>query len=88
MLFANSEVFGTFKGFNESGLEFAAEIVSPYDASMLDRPQLGQFLLIELGSQEEAALVCCCINSFTMNQEAVCCGHDVDQSRCTAGARG
>lgn len=56
MLFANSQVFGTFKGFAERGLEFAAEIVTPYDASMLDRPQLGQFLLIELGSQEEAAL--------------------------------
>src|SRR5207302_1001835 len=56
MLFANSEVFGTFKGFNEKGLEFAAEIVAPYDASMLDRPQLGQFLLVELGSPEEAAL--------------------------------
>ncbi len=56
MLFADSEVFGTFKGFNEKGLEFAAEIISPYDASMLERPQLGQFLLIELGSQEEAAL--------------------------------
>lgn len=56
MLFANSQVVGTFKGFNEKGLEFAAEIVAPYDASMLDRPQLGQFLLIELGSQEDAAL--------------------------------
>jgi DNA helicase HerA-like ATPase len=56
MLFANSQVVGTFKGFNEKGLEFAAEIVAPYDASMLDRPQLGQFLLIELGSQEEASL--------------------------------
>ena len=56
MLFADSAVFGTFKGFNEKGLEFAAEIVAPYDASMLDRPQLGQLLLIELGSQEEAAL--------------------------------
>src|SRR5256712_7659580 len=56
LLFADSAVFGTFKGFNEKGLEFAAEIVSPYDATMLDRPQLGQFLLIELGSQEEAAL--------------------------------
>jgi uncharacterized protein len=56
MLFAKSHVFGTFKGFNERGLEFAAEIVAPYDADMLDRPQLGQFLLIELGSLEEAAL--------------------------------
>ncbi len=56
MLFANSEVMGTFKGFNEHGLEFAAEIIAPYNASMLERPQLGQFLLIELGSVEEAAL--------------------------------
>jgi uncharacterized protein len=56
VLFANSQLVGTFKGFNEKGLEFAAEIIAPYDASMLDRPQLGQFLLIELGSPEEAAL--------------------------------
>lgn len=56
MLFADSEVFGTFKGFNEKGLEFAAEIVAPYNADMMDRPQLGQFLLVELGSPEEAAL--------------------------------
>lgn len=56
MLFANSKLVGTFKGFNERGLEFAAEIVAPYDSSMLDRPQLGQFLLIELGSTDEAAL--------------------------------
>ncbi len=56
MLFADSQLMGTFKGFNEKGIEFAAEIIAPYDASMLDRPQLGQFLLIELGSPEEAAL--------------------------------
>lgn len=56
MLFANSELMGTFKGFNEKGLEFAAEIVAPYHSAMLDRPQLGQFLLVELGSSEEAAL--------------------------------
>jgi uncharacterized protein len=56
MLFANSQAIGTFKGFNERGLEFAAEIVAPYEASMLDHPQLGQFVLIELGSVEEAAL--------------------------------
>lgn len=56
MLFADSQLMGTFKGFNDRGLEFAAEIVAPYDASMLDRPQLGQFVLIELGSSEEASL--------------------------------
>lgn len=56
MLFAESQTMGTFKGFQERGLEFAAEIVAPYDASMQERPQLGQFVLIELGSPEEAAL--------------------------------
>ncbi len=55
-LFAQSQMMGTFKGFTERGLEFAAEIVAPYDATMLDRPQLGQFLLIELASPEEASL--------------------------------
>ena len=56
VLFAESELVGTFKGFVERGLEFSAEIVAPYDAGMLDRPQLGQFVLIELASQEEASL--------------------------------
>lgn len=55
-LFADSTLMGVFKGFAEHGLEFAAEIVCPYDASMQDRPQLGQFVLIELGSPEEASL--------------------------------
>jgi uncharacterized protein len=55
-LFAKSNVFGTFKGFSEKGFEFAAEIIAPYDSSMLERPQLGQFLLIELGSKDEASL--------------------------------
>lgn len=55
-LFAKSNVFGTFKGFSEKGFEFAAELVAPYNSSMLERPQLGQFLLIELGSREEASL--------------------------------
>src|SRR2546430_8545441 len=56
VLFANSELMGTFKGFNEKGLEFAAEIIAPYEGSMLDRPQLGQFLLIELGSRRRRRL--------------------------------
>ena len=47
---------GTFKGFTERGYEFAAEIVTPYDATMIERPQLGQFLLIELGDPQEASL--------------------------------
>ena len=55
-LFAKSNLMGTFKGFTERGYEFAAEIVTPYDATMLERPQLGQFLLIELGDPQEASL--------------------------------
>ena len=55
-LFARSNLMGTFKGFSERGYEFAAEIVTPYDATMLERPQLGQFLLIELGDLQEASL--------------------------------
>jgi hypothetical protein len=55
-LFARSNLMGTFKGFNEKGYEFAAEIVTPYDAALLERPQLGQFILIELGDKEEASL--------------------------------
>ncbi|MFN8657699.1 MAG: DUF87 domain-containing protein [Candidatus Obscuribacterales bacterium] len=56
MLFADSELVGTFKGFNDRGLEFSAEIVAPYNANMLDRPQLGQFILVELASPDDAAL--------------------------------
>lgn len=47
---------GTFKGFSEKGFEFAAEIVAPYNVEMQDRPQLGQFLLIQLATPEEASL--------------------------------
>lgn len=55
-LFARTNLMGTFKGFTEKGFEFAAEIVTPYDATMLERPQLGQFLLIELADPLEASL--------------------------------
>jgi hypothetical protein len=55
-LFAKSNLMGTFKGFTERGYEFAAEIITPYDATMLERPQLGQLLLIELGDPQEASL--------------------------------
>lgn len=55
-LFARTNLMGTFKGFTERGFEFAAEIITPYDASMIERPQLGQFILIELGDRQEASL--------------------------------
>lgn len=55
-LFSKSNLMGTFKGFSEKGFEFAAEIVAPYSTEMQDRPQLGQFLLIQLSTPEEASL--------------------------------
>jgi DNA helicase HerA-like ATPase len=55
-LFAKSQLWGTFKGFSEKGFEFAADIICPYNSNMQDRPQLGQFLLIQLGTPEEASL--------------------------------
>ncbi|MCX8081667.1 MAG: DUF87 domain-containing protein [Bacteroidia bacterium] len=55
-LFSKSKLMGTFKGFSEKGFEFAAEIVAPYNVEMQDRPQLGQFLLIQLGTPDEASL--------------------------------
>ena len=57
MLFQDqSKLMGTFKGSSDRNLEFSAEIVTEYDENMLDTPQLGQFLLIELAHEEEAAL--------------------------------
>lgn len=55
-LFNNGLEIGTFKGFTDGGLEFAAEIVSPYQSNELLTPRTGQLLLVELGTPEEAML--------------------------------
>ena len=55
-LFESDRLIGMFKGFTEEGLEFRAEIVSPYQPSEDLTPRIGQFLLVELGSPDEAAL--------------------------------
>lgn len=55
-LFEPNRLIGMFKGFTEEGLEFRAEIVSPYQASEDLAPRIGQFLLVELGSPDEAAI--------------------------------
>jgi len=55
-LFSRDLEVGTFKGFTESGLEFAAEIVAPYHPSEELTPRTGQLLLVELGTPEEAIL--------------------------------
>ena len=55
-LFEPDRLIGMFKGFAEEGLEFRAEIVSPYQPSEDLTPRIGQFLLVELDSPDEAAL--------------------------------
>ena len=55
-LFEEDRLIGLFKGFAEEGLEFRAEIVSPYQDSEDLAPRIGQFLLVDLGSSDEAAL--------------------------------
>jgi len=44
---------GTFKGFAESGLEFTADIISPYHTEY--RPYIGEFVVVTLGP--EAAIL-------------------------------
>lgn len=55
-LFESDRLIGMFKGFTEEGLEFRAEIISPYQPSEYLTPRIGQFLLVELGAPDEAAL--------------------------------
>ncbi len=55
-LFDADRLVGMFKGFAEEGLEFKAEIVSPYQPSEDLTPRIGNFLLVELNSPDEAAL--------------------------------
>jgi len=40
---------GTFKGFAESGLEFTADIISPYHTEY--RPYIGEFVVVTLGPE-------------------------------------
>ena len=55
-LFPKKMVIGSFKGFAERGLEFAADLVIPYRSQDIPHPQLGQFILVELSNANEAAL--------------------------------
>ena len=55
-LFEPDRLIGIFKGFTEEGLEFNAEIVSPYQTNDDLTPRIGQFLLVELDTPDESAL--------------------------------
>lgn len=55
-LFASDKIVGIFKGFNEGGLEFHADIVLKYNNFFQNIPMHGQFLVVALESEDEAVL--------------------------------
>jgi hypothetical protein len=55
-LFPKDQSVGIFRGFSEGGLEFHADIVLPYHNNYQNIPMHGQFLLVQLSSDDEAVL--------------------------------
>jgi len=55
-LFPRQQVVGIFRGFQEGGLEFHADLVLPYRNDFQSKPMHGQFLLVQLETPDEAVL--------------------------------
>ncbi|HHI71507.1 MAG TPA: DUF87 domain-containing protein [Rhodobacteraceae bacterium] len=55
-LFPRELVIGVFRGFSEGGLEFHADLVLPYRSEFQSIPMHGQFLLVQLETEDEAVL--------------------------------
>lgn len=55
-LFEKDNIVGVFRGFKQGGLEFHAEIILPYKNSFQTAPMHGQFVLIQLESEDEGVL--------------------------------
>ena len=55
-LFPKDKVIGIFRGFQQGGLEFHAELVLPYRNDFQNIPMHGQFLLVQLETPDEAVL--------------------------------
>lgn len=55
-LFPRDKVIGIFRGFQQGGLEFHAELVLPYRNDFQNIPMHGQFLLVQLETPDEAVL--------------------------------
>ena len=52
-LFPKDKVIGSFKGYAESGHEFAADLVIPYRSEDINKPQFGSFLLVKLSASDK-----------------------------------
>lgn len=55
-LFPREQVVGIFRGFNQGGLEFHAEIILPYRNDLQNAPMHGQFVLVQLETEDEGVL--------------------------------
>jgi hypothetical protein len=55
-LFPNDQVVGIFRGFQQGGLEFHADLVLPYRNDFQNTPMHGQFILVQLETPDEAVL--------------------------------
>lgn len=56
VLFNSNQMVGVFKGFTEGRMEFAAEIIVPFNPEPDMVPRMGQLILVELGNPDEAIL--------------------------------
>ena len=55
-LFDRDNVVGIFRGFSEGGLEFHADLVLPYRNDFQNHPMHGQFVFVQLETENEAVL--------------------------------
>lgn len=55
-LFPREKVIGIFRGFQQGGLEFHADLVLPYRNDFQNIPMHGQFLLVQLETPDEAVM--------------------------------
>ena len=55
-LFPREKVVGIFRGFQQGGLEFHADLVLPYRSDFQNIPMHGQFVLVQLETPDEAVM--------------------------------
>jgi len=53
-LFERDQTVGIFRGFDQGGMEFHADLVMPYRDDFQSSPMHGQFVLVQLESEREA----------------------------------
>ena len=55
-LFPRDQIVGIFRGFQDGGLEFHADLVLPYRSDFQNIPMHGRFVVVQLETPDEAVL--------------------------------